>query len=267
MSTRPSHDGRTLDVAATPSSSCRSGHATATAGRTATVVAAQDDRPRGGDPRRPASTSATAASSSPSCCTAACPRIGDARGERPRAGREACTRPTATTCCCGCARSRSAPSCRRPTPARPAASRFEVDRGPRRAAGARAARRRGARATSSSSSRTATSTATASVHTALTLRLPTRRRRGGGRAADARERLAGQERPAGALPEVAWATCRRHRLEALGPTIFADLTLTDRRLIDRALNDAAPGVDLIRELDCPALRQASSRRAWTCRIF
>jgi len=44
----------------------------------------------------------------------------------------------------------------------------------------------------------------------------------------------------------------RHRLEALGPKILADLTLTDRRLIDRAFNEAAPGVDLIRELDCPA---------------
>jgi hypothetical protein len=43
----------------------------------------------------------------------------------------------------------------------------------------------------------------------------------------------------------------RHRLEAIGPKILADLTLTDRRLIDRALNQAAPGVDLIREMDCP----------------
>ncbi|GAA4699595.1 T4 family baseplate hub assembly chaperone [Phytohabitans rumicis] len=43
-----------------------------------------------------------------------------------------------------------------------------------------------------------------------------------------------------------------HRLDALGTKILADLTLTDRRLIDRAFNDAAPGIDLIRELDCPA---------------
>jgi hypothetical protein len=42
-----------------------------------------------------------------------------------------------------------------------------------------------------------------------------------------------------------------HRAEALGTKIFADLTLGDRRLIDRAFNDAAPGIDLIRELDCP----------------
>lgn len=43
-----------------------------------------------------------------------------------------------------------------------------------------------------------------------------------------------------------------HRTEALGTKIFADLTLGDRRLIDRAFNDAAPGIDLVRELDCPA---------------
>lgn len=43
-----------------------------------------------------------------------------------------------------------------------------------------------------------------------------------------------------------------HRLDALGTKILADLTMTDRRLIDRAFNDAAPGIDLIRELDCPS---------------
>jgi hypothetical protein len=43
----------------------------------------------------------------------------------------------------------------------------------------------------------------------------------------------------------------RHRLEALGPKILSELTLTDRRKIDRALNQAAPGVDLIREIMCP----------------
>jgi hypothetical protein len=42
-----------------------------------------------------------------------------------------------------------------------------------------------------------------------------------------------------------------HRLEAIGPKILSELTLTDRRLIDRALNQAAPGVDLIREISCP----------------
>lgn len=43
----------------------------------------------------------------------------------------------------------------------------------------------------------------------------------------------------------------KHRLEAIGPKILSELTLTDRRLIDRALNQAAPGVDLIREIACP----------------
>src|SRR5205823_895998 len=42
----------------------------------------------------------------------------------------------------------------------------------------------------------------------------------------------------------------RHRLEALGARILADLTLTDRRRIDRAINQAAPGVDLIRDVTC-----------------
>jgi hypothetical protein len=41
-----------------------------------------------------------------------------------------------------------------------------------------------------------------------------------------------------------------HRVEALGPKIMTELTMTDRRLIDRALNQSAPGVDLIRELNC-----------------
>ena len=42
-----------------------------------------------------------------------------------------------------------------------------------------------------------------------------------------------------------------HRLEGMGPRIMSDLTMTDRRLIDRSLNEAAPGVDLVRELECP----------------
>jgi hypothetical protein len=44
----------------------------------------------------------------------------------------------------------------------------------------------------------------------------------------------------------------QHRLNAIGPKLLAELTMTDRRLIDRALNSAAPGVDLIRSLECPA---------------
>lgn len=43
----------------------------------------------------------------------------------------------------------------------------------------------------------------------------------------------------------------KHRIEALGPKLLADLTLTDRRLIDKALNRAAPGVDLLRDMECP----------------
>ncbi len=47
-------------------------------------------------------------------------------------------------------------------------------------------------------------------------------------------------------------TMPKHRVEALGPRLFSDLTLTDRRLIDRALNKAAPGIDLSRECECHA---------------
>ncbi|MEU4520024.1 hypothetical protein AB0F52_15175 [Amycolatopsis sp. NPDC024027] len=90
-----------------------------------------------------------------------------------------------------------------------------------------------------------------SVHTAMTLRLA----RGADESAAAPQLrknpslgknslLARCLRSLGDLPQ--------HRLEALGPKILADLTLTDRRQIDRAFNDGAPGVDLIRELDCPA---------------
>ncbi|PTS90391.1 hypothetical protein DBR17_01570 [Sphingomonas sp. HMWF008] len=51
---------------------------------------------------------------------------------------------------------------------------------------------------------------------------------------------------------VALGDIPQHRLEAIGPKILVDLTMTDRRLIDRALNSAAPGVDLIRPIECPA---------------
>lgn len=44
----------------------------------------------------------------------------------------------------------------------------------------------------------------------------------------------------------------QHRVDALGPRVFSELTLTDRRLIDRALNKAAPGVDLMRDRECYA---------------
>ncbi len=90
-----------------------------------------------------------------------------------------------------------------------------------------------------------------SVHTAMTLRLA----RG-----DDESAAAPQMRKNASLGKNALLSrCLRslgdlptHRLEALGPKILADLTLTDRRLIDRAFNDAAPGINLVRELDCPA---------------
>lgn len=42
----------------------------------------------------------------------------------------------------------------------------------------------------------------------------------------------------------------QHRVEALGSRVFSELTLTDRRLIDRALSKAAPGIDLMRDREC-----------------
>ena len=88
------------------------------------------------------------------------------------------------------------------------------------------------------------------VHTALTLRLPT--------GAD-EEAVASQMRSNPSLGKNALlARCVKslgevpaHRLEALGPRIMSELTMSDRRLVDKALNDAAPGVDLVRELECP----------------
>jgi hypothetical protein len=89
------------------------------------------------------------------------------------------------------------------------------------------------------------------VHSALTLRLA----RG-----DDETAVAGQMRKNASLGKNSLlARCikslgdlPRQRLEALGPKILADLTLADRRLIDRAFNSAAPGVNLIRELECPS---------------
>jgi hypothetical protein len=48
----------------------------------------------------------------------------------------------------------------------------------------------------------------------------------------------------------------KHRVEAIGSRIIAELTLADRRIIDRALNQAAPGVSLIRHIDCPFCGQS-----------
>ncbi len=88
------------------------------------------------------------------------------------------------------------------------------------------------------------------VHTALTMRLPT--------GAD-EEAVAPQMRDNPSLGKNALlARCVKslgevpvHRLEALGPRIMSELTMSDRRLVDKALNEAAPGVDLVRELECP----------------
>ncbi len=88
------------------------------------------------------------------------------------------------------------------------------------------------------------------VHTALTMRLPT---------GTDEEAVAPQMRDNASLGKNAMlARCVKslgevpvHRLDALGPKIMSELTMTDRRLIDRALNDAAPGIDLVRELECP----------------
>jgi len=87
------------------------------------------------------------------------------------------------------------------------------------------------------------------LHTALTLRLPT--------GLD-EEAVASQVNQNASLGKNALlARCiqslgemPRHRFEALGPKILADLTMTDRRLIDRAINQGAPGVDLVRRIEC-----------------
>lgn len=89
------------------------------------------------------------------------------------------------------------------------------------------------------------------VHTAMTLRLPT--------GAD-EEAVAPQLRKNASLGKNALLSrclkslgdVPRHRLEALGSKILTDLTMTDRRLIDRALNEHAPGVNLVREIECPS---------------
>jgi hypothetical protein len=48
----------------------------------------------------------------------------------------------------------------------------------------------------------------------------------------------------------------KHRLEAIGTKIIGELTLADRRMIDRALNQAAPGVSMVRHIDCPFCGQS-----------
>lgn len=89
------------------------------------------------------------------------------------------------------------------------------------------------------------------VHTALRLRLPT----GTDEAAVAPQMHKNASLGKNALLArclKALGDMQQQRINALGPRIMADLTMSDRRLIDRALNSAAPGVDLIREIECPA---------------
>ncbi|WP_326772972.1 T4 family baseplate hub assembly chaperone [Streptomyces sp. NBC_01445] len=89
------------------------------------------------------------------------------------------------------------------------------------------------------------------VHTSLTLRLA--------RGSDETAAAPQMRKNASLGKNALLARCMKslgdlptHRLEAIGPKILADLTLTDRRLIDRAFDDDAPGIDLMRELDCPS---------------
>jgi hypothetical protein len=87
------------------------------------------------------------------------------------------------------------------------------------------------------------------VHRALTMRLPT--------GAD-EEAVAGQMRQnASVAKNMLLARCLkslgdmpRNRLDAIGPKILSDLTMSDRRLIDKALNESAPGVDLVHTIEC-----------------
>jgi DNA-directed RNA polymerase subunit RPC12/RpoP len=87
------------------------------------------------------------------------------------------------------------------------------------------------------------------VHTALRLRLPT--------GAD-EEAVAPQMRDNASVGKNALlARCiislgdvPAYRIEGMGPRIMSELTMTDRRLIDRALNEATPGIDLVRPMEC-----------------
>ncbi len=87
------------------------------------------------------------------------------------------------------------------------------------------------------------------VHTALRLRLPS--------GAD-EEAVASQMRENASSGKnallgrciVSLGDLPRPRIEAMGSRILADLTMTDRRLIDRAMAEATPGVDLTRRIEC-----------------
>jgi hypothetical protein len=55
---------------------------------------------------------------------------------------------------------------------------------------------------------------------------------------------------------VAFGDIPKPRLEALGTSIFNELTLGDRARIDRMLNDESPGVDMRRQFTCSACGRA-----------
>jgi hypothetical protein len=88
------------------------------------------------------------------------------------------------------------------------------------------------------------------VHTTLRLRLPT--------GAD-EEAVAPQMRENSSTGKnallgrciVSLGDVPRHKIEAMGSKILADLTMTDRRRIDKAMADSTPGVDLTRRMECP----------------
>ena len=89
------------------------------------------------------------------------------------------------------------------------------------------------------------------VHTALTLRLPT----GADEEAVAPQMRQNPSEGKNALLSrclKSLGNMPRHRMEALGPHIMSELTLADRRLVDKALNQAAPGVNLVRQIECGA---------------
>src|SRR6267142_672986 len=93
------------------------------------------------------------------------------------------------------------------------------------------------------------------THTTLKLRLPT---------GNEEEAVASQVRQnASEGKNALLARCMKslgdippHRLEAQGTHILSELTMTDRRLIDRTLSQAAPGINLVRNIECASCGNA-----------
>jgi transcription elongation factor Elf1 len=88
------------------------------------------------------------------------------------------------------------------------------------------------------------------VHTALRLRLPTGADEEAVASAMRDNASTGKNALLGRCL-VSLGDLPRTRIEAMGSKILADLTMTDRRLIDRAMAEATPGVDLTRHVECP----------------